>query len=108
MAIAAANAQTKNSSAGKKPDASSAAKPAAKPVYQYLVTKASIGYGYMIFSDGKLYINQPTIPGVPGSKGFTDTTSAGRCARLVFEKLQKGMMPPAVEAKELQAMGVKW
>ena len=99
MAIAAANAQTKNSSAGKKPDASSAAKPAAKPVYQYLVTKASIGYGYMIFSDGKLYINQPTIPVVPGSKGFTDTTSAGRCAKLVIEKLQKGMMPPAVEAR---------
>lgn len=71
----------------------------------YSVINAAGGtYGYDIFADDKLLIHQPSIPGVPGNKGFESKASSGRVAELVIEKIKKGEMPPTVTQEEMKKL----
>lgn len=75
--------------------------------YQYLISKNPAGgFGYMVFGNGNMLIDQPTIPGMPGNKGFADTAQAGKCARLAIDKMRKGQMPPTITSSELKKLGV--
>ena len=65
-------------------------------------------YGYDIFINNKLLIHQPNIPGMGGNKGFVKKSDAEKVAKLVIAKLEKGMMPPAVEKKELDSLKIKY
>ena len=65
-------------------------------------------YGYEILVKNKLLIHQPNIPGMPGNKGFQRKTDAEKTAKLVIKKIQKGMMPPTIEKKELDSLGIKF
>ena len=58
-------------------------------------------WGYEVLIDGKPYIRQLSIPGVPGNKGFTSKNQADATARLVADKIRNNVMPPAVTADEL-------
>jgi hypothetical protein len=62
------------------------------------------GYGYDIFSDGRLLIHQPSIPGVPGAAGFKRKEQSQKVAELVIQKLKKGEMPPTVSEDELREL----
>ncbi len=62
-------------------------------------------YCYDIFSDGKLMIRQPSIPGMPGNKGFKTKANAEKVAQLVLKKIKKGEMPPSVTKEEMQKVG---
>jgi hypothetical protein len=76
---------------------------AAKTQFDYFIIKAdSSTYGYSIYANGNLYIQQNTIPGMPGNKGFADTTSCGQVARLAIQKIRQGEMPPAITPEELK------
>lgn len=78
-------------------------KKAAKTRFQYFIIKAdSASFGYSIYADGHLYIQQNSIPAVPGNKGFTDTATAAKCAQLVIQKIKQGEMPPSLTAEELK------
>ena len=80
---------------------------AAKIQFRYFIIKAeSNTYGYSIYADGNLYIQQNTIPGVAGTRGFSDTVSAARTARLVIDKIKQGEVPPAITLDELKKIGV--
>jgi hypothetical protein len=83
-------------------------KKAAAIQFQYFVTKAaSSSYGYSIFANGNLYIQQNTIPAMGGTKGFADTTSAGKVARLAIKKIKLGMLPPTITISDLKNLGIQ-
>jgi len=67
-----------------------------------IIDAASGTFCYDIFSDGKLLIHQPSVPGMPGNKGFKDKASAEKVADLVISKIKKGEMPPTVTTDEMK------
>ncbi len=70
---------------------------------QHFVIKAdSSTYGYSIYIDGKLYIQQTTIPAMPGNRGFSTVDKADKTAVLVIEKIKQGELPPALTHAELR------
>lgn len=82
-------------------------KKAAAAQFQYFIIKAeSNTYGYSIYADGNLYIEQHTIPGIAGTTGFRDTASAGKTALLVIKKIKNGEMPPTITIEDLKIIGV--
>jgi len=66
------------------------------------------GWGYRILDRGTPIIEQRSIPGIPGNNGFKDEKSALATARLVADKLQKGIFAPSVSAGELDSLGIKY
>jgi hypothetical protein len=65
-------------------------------------------YGYEIYTGGKLLIRQANIPGMSGNKGFKRKADAEKVAKLVVEKLDKGIMPPTVEKAEMEKLKVQF
>jgi len=66
----------------------------------------SLGWGYFISMDGKKTINQPHVPGVPGTKGFKTKEQALKTANFVIYKIEHNMLPPSVTPEELDSLGV--
>jgi hypothetical protein len=69
-----------------------------------IINSANHTYGYDIFSDGKLLIHQPSVPGMSGNEGFKSKQSSEKVAQLVINKVKKGEMPPTVTKEELQKL----
>jgi hypothetical protein len=65
-----------------------------------------LGWCYTIAIDGKNAINQTSIPGIPGKKGFKTEEQALKTANFVIYKLQHNVFPPSVTPKELDSLGV--
>lgn len=65
-------------------------------------------YGYEILINGKAFIRQKNIPGLPGLTGFRRKEDAEKSAQLVLKKLNAGIMPPSIERYELDSMKVKY
>ena len=83
-------------------------KAAAKTTFMYFVIKSGDGatFGYDVYADGNLLLHQPSIPAMTGNSGFSDTTSAGKIARLAIQKIREGEMPPTITEGELLKLGV--
>lgn len=64
-------------------------------------------YGYLIFINGDLVIEQTSMPGLPGTKGFESQQDAEKVAGLVIHKIRKNEMPPSVTADEIKKLGIK-
>lgn len=64
------------------------------------------GFGYRIYRNQRLFIDQPYIPALPGRKAFRSRRDAGKVANLVLEKLRKGIMPPAITREELGKLAI--
>ena len=75
-------------------------------VVEYVVVESEKGYGYQIFIDGKLCINQPNIPALPGTAGFETESDARKIAELAVSKIEQGIMPPTITLEELEASGI--
>jgi Domain of unknown function (DUF4907) len=74
---------------------------------QYFITRTdSTSYGYAIYADSRLFIQQNTIPAISGGKGFPDMDSAARTAELVIQKIKSGQMPPSVTTEELKQLNI--
>jgi hypothetical protein len=58
-------------------------------------------WGYNILMDGKLFIHQPFAPGISGNRGFSTKKKASSAAKLVIEKIKKGIMPPSLSVAEV-------
>jgi hypothetical protein len=65
------------------------------------------GYGYDIKVDGIPYVHQPNIPAVSGNSGFKTEEQARKVAELVKYKIKNKILPPTVELKELDSLGIK-
>ena len=63
-------------------------------------------WGYKIYLDGKLYVNQPHVPAVQGKSGFKSREDAEQTAILVSDKVKNGISPPTVSKDELKELGV--
>jgi Domain of unknown function (DUF4907) len=72
---------------------------------QYFIIKAAENtYGYAIYIDGNMAIQQTTIPSLPGNVGFKDMQTAEKIATLVIKKIREGEMPPTLNADEVRAV----
>ena len=77
-----------------------------RPV-NYEIVETENGYGYKIFVDGKLYISQPSIPGLSGTAGFESKADARKIAELAISKIKQGIIPPTITLEELKTSGIK-
>lgn len=68
----------------------------------------SLGWGYRILNNGKLFINQPHIPAVSGLKGFDSEEDAQTTANLALDKIKNGIVPPTISMQELDSLGVRY
>ena len=64
------------------------------------------GFGYDIYLNGKLYVHQPNVPAIQGNFGFKTSDAAYKTAGLVLYKIKKNILPPSIELKELDSLGV--
>ncbi len=62
-------------------------------------------YGYDIHMDGKKFIHQPHMPGVPGNKGFANQEIALKVGEFVAEKIKRNVIPPTISVQELKEIG---
>lgn len=74
---------------------------------EYVVFESENGYGYKIYIDGKLSINQPNVPALPGTAGFDSEADACKIAELAVSKIKQGIMPPTITLEELEANGIR-
>lgn len=63
-------------------------------------------FGYDIYLDDRITIHQPSIPALPGNKGFETEEQAKKVAELVIKKIRNGEMPPTISTDELKERGV--
>lgn len=63
-------------------------------------------FGYDILMDNRTLIHQPSMPAMPGNKGFSTKADAEKVAQLVIGKIRKGEMPPTVTVEELKGLKV--
>ncbi len=76
-------------------------------LYTYKTTfSPDLGWGYQIFNNGAIYINQPHIPAIPGKKGFSDEDKAIKTAQFIINKLENNIFPPTISVKELDSLKV--
>lgn len=66
------------------------------------------GFGYDILVDGKLYIHQPHIPAISGSKGFLSEEDARKTAEFITEKLKNTKDLPSIKKEELDNLGIQY
>ena len=77
------------------------------PVFQVVVTKLSEqNYGYQILKDGKMIIDQPTIPAIQGNRSFTSEEDALKTGEYLITKLKQGIFPPTLSVEELDSLSV--
>ncbi len=74
--------------------------------YELEVFQSKTGWGYSVLMNGSEVINQPTIPGGVGNRGFVNEQQAQRVGKRVVEKLRQGQIPPTVTPAELHQLGV--
>jgi len=65
-----------------------------------------LGWGYKIYDNGTLFINQPHIPAIQGNKGFSTKDQAQITADFAIFKMEQGFVPPTISPKELDSLGV--
>ena len=63
-------------------------------------------WGYQLFQQGTMVINQTSIPSIQGVDGFDSEEKAARTAKYILKKLEKGIFPPTVNKEELDSLGV--
>jgi hypothetical protein len=77
------------------------------PAYSFeLFETPDLGWGYKIFENGTLFINQPHIPAIPGNKGFSSKEKAEITAEFAILKMEQGFVPPTISPEELDSLGV--
>lgn len=76
-------------------------------VISYKIISVTNGtWGYDIYTNLKVTIHQPTIPGRPGNEGFKSKEDADKVAKLVIEKMKKGELPPTIKNEDLKKLGI--
>ncbi len=80
-----------------------------KPILAYIIIPAEQNtFGYDILENNRPLVHQPSIPGLPGNKGFIKREDAEKCAKLVIAKINKNIMPPTVTKQEMDSLKIKF
>ena len=64
------------------------------------------GWGYQISQNGKILIDQQSIPGRAGIQGFQTENDARNVANLVCAKLKAKIFPPTVSEDDLKNLNI--
>jgi hypothetical protein len=75
-------------------------------IQYFIITASENTFGYAIFVDGNIAIQQTTIPSLPGYIGFKNTNDAAKVAELAIKKMKDGEMPPTISELELIEMEI--
>lgn len=70
------------------------------------INTENLGWGYDIYIHGDLFIHQPHIPAINGTRGFETEEKARKAGEFVSFKLQNNISPPSVSRNELDSLGV--
>ena len=70
------------------------------------INTESLGWGYDIYIRGDLFIHQPHIPAINGTRGFETEEKARKAGEFVSFKIQNNISPPSVSRDELDSLGV--
>jgi hypothetical protein len=73
--------------------------------FSYRLIEGDNGWGYQIYEDSSLRINQTHIPSIPGVRGFDTKARAEIAARYIVGEMNKGIFPPTVNAEILEKIG---
>ena len=65
-------------------------------------------FGYDILDYNRPMIHQPSVPAMPGNKGFTKKEDAEKVAKLVIYKINRNIMPPTVTKQEIDSLKIKY
>jgi hypothetical protein len=65
------------------------------------------GWGYDIYADSALYVHQPHIPALNGTRGFVSETDARSVGQFVVLKLMRNIVPPSVSKQELDSLQIQ-
>jgi len=77
-----------------------------KSIYEVRVVESSLGWGYEIWKEGAMVINQTHIPAIQGLRAFESQVQAEKAAEIIKIKLDQGVFPPSISIVELQSIGV--
>jgi hypothetical protein len=77
-----------------------------KSLYEVRVVESSLGWGYEIWKEGVMVINQTHIPAIQGLRAFESQVQAEKAAEIIKIKLDQGVFPPSISIGELQSIGV--
>jgi hypothetical protein len=113
--IASCNENTKNTQPVSTPEEQKANEsPAGIPEASAVIFKndttkdaANGGFGYDIYVNGKLFIHQPAIPAIQGTKGFNSFSDAEKVSGFVIQKIKAGDSFPSISTQELDSLGIK-
>jgi hypothetical protein len=83
-----------------------AANMASRELTYFIIKVPDEKFGYSIYIDGRMYIEQKTIPAVQGNNGFVNKEDAEKVAKWVIEKIKEGEMPPTVTLEDLKKLNV--
>ncbi len=72
--------------------------------YSNVFINTDSSFGYNIYQDSLLLIQQKTIPAISGNTGFGDSASAARIAAFAIHKLQSGTFPPTIQIHEIDSL----
>lgn len=64
-------------------------------------------FGYDILDHNRMMVHQPSIPGLPGNKGFSKKADAEKVAKLVISKISRNIMPPTITKNEMDSLHIK-
>ena len=81
-------------------------KPSSKSTFEISTLQSANGWSYQIRQNGKLLVDQPTVPGRPGTAGFQSQEDAQKVAELVKAKLQAKVFPPSISEADLQNLNI--
>lgn len=75
--------------------------------FAYLSIENTDGtWGYQLFKDGKMMIDQKNIPAIQGNRGFSTKEKAEKMGMFILEKVKNGGFPPTVSIEEMDSLGV--
>jgi hypothetical protein len=81
-------------------------KTSSKGIFEITTLQTANGWSYQIRQNGKILVDQPTIPGRPGTAGFQSQEDAQKVAELVKSKLQAKVFPPSISEADLQNLNI--
>jgi len=73
--------------------------------FSYRLIDGENGWGYQIYEDSVMRINQLHIPSLPGIRGFDTREKAERAAKYVLSETEKGNFPPTMTPEILRKIG---
>lgn len=78
-----------------------------EPAYTMEVLEdVKFGWGYQLFKDGKLMIDQKHIPAIQGEQGFSSKENAEITGNYILKKIKNNEFPPTVSIEELDSLHV--